>query len=154
MNLENKLREMQTAVMKLYPDAVFYEAQCVLLTSNDGTMGPDVDPLNTRFVYNQADSSTIIVTFDADGNPEYEYIPRDPWFDDRPFLPFIPMTVKDAIEVLNTANFILETPIMTLRFPLKLDTTEPQYIFTLDRGLFAKVGVYTGTVSVEKNGVN
>ncbi|MCD8208753.1 MAG: hypothetical protein LUD72_12505 [Bacteroidales bacterium] len=149
MDFTTLLRNTHVAVMTQYPSAFFYEAQCALVATDDGQIGSEVNPEATTMYWGMPGNKTVYANFDADGNPTLHCV-NLPFLEDHAMCPYLPMSMKDAIDVLNTANFVVETPVVTLRFPLEVGNTEPLFAFTLNNLLVAEVGAYSGKVTVRK----
>lgn len=151
VDFNEALLKTNLEVLKKFPSAQFYEAQGFLVKKDstdelDGTVYVE----HFRVAYNFMDTDhqkTIIGTLDENLKVKIELI-NDVWTEDIVATPYVSMTAKDAIKILNsTLDEKIESGPITLRHQLYPGEPEPRYfIGSLDR--LHTVNVYTGKVDV------
>lgn len=148
MDFNKRLEILNTAVMALYPSARFYEAQGIMKETDGDGIKPSVSEIKS--VYALPINKTLIVT-SSDSNPDIPVfeIVDSLWCEDKVMTPFVEMSLEDAFEQVNKANFVLKDVHVTLRHPLHPKYTRPVYIFGNNKSGGYSVDVITGDVLVE-----
>ena len=150
IDFNEALFKVNLKVLTDYPMAQFYEAQGYLVPTDSNSVDGTIDAEHFKVAYNFMDADhqkTIIGTFNDDMTVKVEVI-NDIWCEDFVTLPYVPMTAKDAIDILNSQ---LEEQIgagpITLRHQLYPGEAEPRY-FIGSLGALHTVNVYTGKIDV------
>lgn len=152
LKFNNALYKINLEVLKKYPSAQFYEAQGFLVPKdgNESEVDGTIDAKQFKVAYNYVDADrqkTIIGTFNDDLTVNVKLI-NDIWCEDIVMTPYVPMSVEDAIKMLNEKlDEQIGSGSVTLRHQLFPGEAEPRYFFGGLNNLHT-INVYTGKIDV------
>ena len=149
MKFNEALLKINLAVLKKYPSAQFYEAQGFLVPRNDESeVDGTIDTAQFRAIYNYIDEDrqkTIVGSFNGTLGVKVEVI-NDIWCEDVVMTPYVPMSVEDAIEMINEElDEELGAGPITLRHQLYPGEVEPRYFIGTIYNLHS-IKVYSGEI--------
>lgn len=144
MKFNETLEAVNVAVMSMYPEARFYEAQGIL-DEVDGKIVTTVSQMT--IVYFLPMSKSLMVNVDSDKNMEFKVVDV-PWLEDRFMTPYVPATLEEAIARMESANYVLSSNHVVLRHPLSPNYTRPVYIIGDTKVGGYKVDCYTAEVGI------
>lgn len=145
MKLNDKLDMVNTMIMSSYPTARFYEVQGIL-DEVDGELKSTVSKMTV--VYALPYGASLIVELDKGNEVPSMKIINEPWLEDRPMTPFVPMTLEEAFERLSSADYTVKSHTVVLRHILHPNINTPLYIFGDTSTGFISVNPYSGDVKI------
>jgi hypothetical protein len=96
--LEEIIPHVRKCVMEQYPGFEFYEADFVMKTLPDSTIGVDRNN-NFQIAFgNPIAAETVLATI-ANDTLKLEYV-KSPWLEDFFMSPFVPMSLDDAVKLI------------------------------------------------------
>ena len=143
MKFNETLEAVNVAVMSMYPEARFYEAQGIL-DEVDGKIQRTVSQMTIAFFLPMNKTLVVNVTEDT---REFKIV-NSPWLEDRFMTPYVPATLEEAIARMESANYILSSNHVVLRHPLSPHYTRPAYLIGDTKNGGYKVDCYTAEVGI------
>ena len=162
------INEARKRILKEHPEVeiVFYEFTGGVRAEPSITMKKGVEKIDQgakkisdliwwEFIFGCEGNKTAVIK-KINGEWQQSIIVNSPWAEDVPFKPeYIRIDLYDAIQILKVYLWEDATPCDTFDFvvfrqPLKIETTEPYYIFTIAPHDYVYVGAITGGIKTEK----
>lgn len=146
MRFNEALEKANFAVLEKHPHLGFYEANAMLLDSDENGVDGTVSLDSFKAIYTNMENGTYVATINHSGEVNIEFI-DEPWLEDIIMSPYVPMDVEFALKLLAEAGMPFDGGPLVLRHQLYPEEAEPRYFFGPAMSCNT-VGVYTGKINV------